>query len=1501
MAYLLLDFSKHTASLKQQYDRMCNKYPALRRQGIEFETFMNLCFNQATEKTYYISAPSIIRDKIISDDKYYNNIAIRPETDPAMQSIMPENADVIFMGYIYIKFKTFIIQQFDFLNDNVYKSGEIAFSAQAASAFSQKQIPGQQVIVPDYGPINFNEMQQNTVLTRDFVLNLLNTLFPVSDTFKVIKCYEDWKKYIDFRNYFIEKRRSQGFVFYNCKVIDAYTINKRDYSRNEDYYAKYLIPGLTPNDIKRNDEVVLNKKLENTEPFPLLCLEFRENKKAIEATRDRRNKPKYESDLYKRTRSPVFLTNANNDNPINLEERYKIYKEDIEPDYTTIEADYKRKENEALSNVDIHFAKRKKDELAKIKERLNRENEKEIADYKNFLDSNLGTAVMANADESIKKEFEKILKEKEDKVRSDIKQAEKNRKEAADKAKKDKKPDDVIKKIENEKTEIIRGLQKHLEDQKNTISLKDLYQKRNQKWINEKTQSLEDKAKNRIREEEKGLDIELSPQIADAKNKIRQKISDDLEKERENLKNEQTIRAYYVYYNLSSANPETIKNQIERQKPNLVAFDSKMESTKTDRQGKALNDFFTGNVKNPFLGTYLFEPDTLPKRTKKDWNKPVEFYSKRLNEKQEEAVKKALASNSLFLLQGPPGTGKTEVIAEIAAQYIKQGKRVLISSETHKAIDNVFDRLPKISEIRPLRLIPAFNKRETNYSPEKLVDNFYKNISAKMNAEIYEYEHYREYRNNFDNKYNELKMMNDKLNNEKAHYNKLQNDIQKKERKRTNELLPGLDDARQQLDIYREDKSKLESKEREIESLGFNNQSDVSLTDFKINIENAIKKYPCFIPSVCIAADIDSFDTNEANDDINQCLAMPDIVKLEAEKSVISGQIKDLQDDFGNFMPNTDEQRKKLQTRLREIVKKINDANTGAGFSLKDSRLVKILAEGVVNDAGKLKSVRDSLFAIKQDLRKIKNEEREKVIDEKNGLNKKTSDQENKVHSLEREIKKFTGEIEEARHNAGFLLYEKTEQNLKSAISKFFKDFSDSRNDTGNNNSIDMALEIIEKEWASLKNEFKKREKENKDKIPVYNKIINYLLQDTTIERDRREYTKELYQNVNLVGITASSKTFFDSTNNNDIREYNLDNINIENMGIDVVIIDEVSKSSFLDLLRPILFGKTIILVGDHRQLPPMYDLKHLKQEEMDEYELDFNIVNENINNEFTRLCETSYFKTLFEQIPDNLKVTLNKQYRCHEHIMNVFNNFYINKAKKGGLELGYSTQNIDKQHGLTVTINGKNIIEQNKHIYFIDCGSSREDFSDGTSATNALEADVISALARQINRVYGKMEKPEVNKERNIDMRPSLGVICTYGNQVKLVKKRLQKKDLTNLNESVEEKYIVSTVDDFQGDERDIIFVSFVRNPEKKNIWGTAGDFLKQFERINVALSRARKLLILVGAKDFLSQVSIDLPDPNGEIALDRHSCKIYNDIINTIYQFGKVINSRDVFERAK
>jgi len=85
-------------------------------------------------------------------------------------------------------------------------------------------------------------------------------------------------------------------------------------------------------------------------------------------------------------------------------------------------------------------------------------------------------------------------------------------------------------------------------------------------------------------------------------------------------------------------------------------------------------------------------------------------------------VRKALATPDIALLEGPPGSGKTTVILELILQLVKQGKRVLLSSATHVAIDNVLERLVALQEIDPATKIPK-NELSTEILAVRIASN----------------------------------------------------------------------------------------------------------------------------------------------------------------------------------------------------------------------------------------------------------------------------------------------------------------------------------------------------------------------------------------------------------------------------------------------------------------------------------------------------------------------------------------------------------------------------------------------------------------------------------------------------------------------------------------------------------------------------------------------------------------------------------------------------------
>lgn len=170
----------------------------------------------------------------------------------------------------------------------------------------------------------------------------------------------------------------------------------------------------------------------------------------------------------------------------------------------------------------------------------------------------------------------------------------------------------------------------------------------------------------------------------------------------------------------------------------------------------------------------------------------------------------------------------------------------------------------------------------------------------------------------------------------------------------------------------------------------------------------------------------------------------------------------------------------------------------------------------------------------------------------------------------------------------------------------------------------------------------------------------------------------------------------------------------------------------------------------------------------------------------------------------------------------------------------------------------------------------------------NTGEAKVIAELIKKINTYF---------KENGSFEKLSIGVICTYGDQARKVKEVLKSEKVkTDAFKTDSEKMIISTVDDFQGDERDIIILSMVRNPE--NPAHSNPGFILAYQRINVALSRARKLLIVVGNRKYLEDKGvIDLPDVFGK-GHDRKNFRVYEEIIGTIERYGKVIEDDDVLK---
>lgn len=620
------------------------------------------------------------------------------------------------------------------------------------------------------------------------------------------------------------------------------------------------------------------------------------------------------------------------------------------------------------------------------------------------------------------------------------------------------------------------------------------------------------------------------------------------------------------------------------------------------------------------------------------------------------------------------------------------------------------------------------------------------------------------------------------------------------------------------------------------------------------------------------------------------------LVQLKGRQQELRGILSSLRDPETDEAPEEGdanyEEYKKYQTELKEVVGKIKVAQSGSDYNVSESSIFAILP-AIIGNKTLLKELPEELKMFKVKLNSIvfaMKGDIEKKLDEVLNQEAEISD---RISGKQIEISEHKRRYEELSEDKGVEEYGELNSALKQKITRFFRDFDIIKEYDSDN--LETAFQIIAEEWSKLERNYKTTQAENKVKIPMYKEIVKYLSQDDILEEDRAAYTRELYNSANVFGITCTSRDRFTPAQLEELGRYGIESVDIRTVGIDVVIIDEVSKSSFLDLLIPILYGKTIILVGDHRQLPPMYDLRHMRADDFEG--LDEEIITKEINDGYTKLYEECFFKTLYEKVPKEFKVMLNKQYRCHSHIMEVFNHFYGGSNK--GLIVGKKQQDDEKEHNLTVRINGNTVIDPIHHIYFVDCDQKESSALEGsTSKINEQEAQVAMTLLKELDKASQELvakRKIRVDSSKKIDERPSVGIICTYGDQAGLIKKKRKYQQFTGFSGRPDERLIISTVDDFQGDERDIIIVSMVRNPAQGKRYDA--EFIKKFERINVAFSRARKLLIIVGSRKFLSEAGIiDLPDLDGDHSQDKLNFPVYREIIDTINFRGRILTAKDI-----
>ena len=348
------------------------------------------------------------------------------------------------------------------------------------------------------------------------------------------------------------------------------------------------------------------------------------------------------------------------------------------------------------------------------------------------------------------------------------------------------------------------------------------------------------------------------------------------------------------------------------------------------------------------------------------------------------------------------------------------------------------------------------------------------------------------------------------------------------------------------------------------------------------------------------------------------------------------------------------------------------------------------------------------------------------------------------------------------------------------------------------------------------------------------------------------------------------------------------------NTTFDVVIMDEASKATPPEMLLPLCFGKKSIVIGDHKQLPPMLNEKEFKEALLEVKDPRAKVLSEEIDREFV---ETSQFERLImnPKVSKTIVARLNIQYRMHPKINNVIKQFYTGETDKGLNPAQELLDNADdtnlsnpfsRHHGFL----HDQFIKPEIHTIWVNVDEPEE--QSGTSRVNEKEAEAVKTVLTYLKNSTGFQEYfsswESIKDEDKRIQEQEVGIISFYGHQVKKLQD-VRKYAQNDLNIPIRLK----TVDKFQGMERNIVIVSTVRSNKiiRNGILEPNADigFAKAPERLNVALSRARRLLIVVGNLHFFESYK------------DKSGDAIYKNAIEIIRKEGLIIDDYKKLNRYK
>ncbi|KAK0250489.1 DNA replication endonuclease-helicase Dna2 [Friedmanniomyces endolithicus] len=268
----------------------------------------------------------------------------------------------------------------------------------------------------------------------------------------------------------------------------------------------------------------------------------------------------------------------------------------------------------------------------------------------------------------------------------------------------------------------------------------------------------------------------------------------------------------------------------------------------------------------------------------------------------------------------------------------------------------------------------------------------------------------------------------------------------------------------------------------------------------------------------------------------------------------------------------------------------------------------------------------------------------------------------------------------------------------------------------------------------------------------------------------------------------------------------------------DVCIVDEASQITLPTALGPLLLARQFVLVGDHYQLPPLVQNRAALEGGLD----------------------VSLFKQLSEEHPEAV-ATLGKQYRMCEDIMSLSNTLiYDGQLRCGNEEVARRTLVVGDMAGLQDLHSDAStvcrsycwlaeVLAPTHKVVYANTdpigASAFESLTSGKNITNAVEATLSAHL------VLGLLRLGVLGRD--------IGVITLYRSQLALIRNTFK---LAGIGPEVE----IDSADRFQGRDKECIILSMVRSNEQ----GVVGELLRDWRRVNVAFTRAKSKLVVLGSR---------------------------------------------------